>query len=151
MARHLTRIALLFGLAAGVIAAAPTRAAAELECIVAMQTKSGWTTERRRTVHFLTGLELARITTTLHVELRQVYAVIIQIGGLPTVVRLDTTLLGVGREFTPGDLSRLFDVGNEHLATQLIGEGRTLKWRLRNPPADSVAQSGRTASPAARK
>lgn len=128
------------------LASAPAHPAVERECVVSVQLKNGWSPERRSTVHFVTGLELARVTTTLPVELRNVYAVISNGGALPTVVRLDTMLLGVGREFTPEDLARLFDLGNEHLATQFVGEGRTLRWRLRNRPTDRVANSAGPAS-----
>jgi hypothetical protein len=131
--------------ACALLAAAPLRAAVERECVVSVLTKSGWSPERRSTVHFVTGLELARVTTTLPVELRNVYAVISNGGALPTVLRLDTVLLGVGREFTPDDLARLFDLGNEHLATQFAGEGRTFRWRLRGRAAESRTTAARGA------
>ncbi|MEQ1774618.1 MAG: hypothetical protein ABL891_12610 [Burkholderiales bacterium] len=120
--------ALFFSL---LLAATPAHAVVERECMVALQAKSGWSAERKRTVRFMTGMELARITTTLNIELRQVYAVISHGTGLPTVARIDTVLLGVNREFTVADFVRLFEDGHARTATQIDGQGRTLTWRLR--------------------
>jgi hypothetical protein len=111
--------------------AAPAHAVVERECMVALQAKAGWSVDRKRTVRFMTGMELARITTTLNIELRQVYAVISHGTGLPTVARIDTVLLGVGSEFTVADFVRLFEDGQPRTATQIDGEGRALTWRLR--------------------
>ncbi|HTD90489.1 MAG TPA: hypothetical protein VK663_07490 [Burkholderiales bacterium] len=112
-------------------AAAPAHAVVERDCIVALEAKSGWSKDRKSTVYFMTGLELARITRVLPIEFHQVYAVISYDSGLPTVTRLDAVLLGVGREFTDADFVRLFANDYERAATQLHGEGRDLKWRLR--------------------
>ncbi len=109
----------------------PAHAAVECQCFAALQAKSGWSVDRRRTVRFMTGMELSRMTRVLNVEFRHLYAVISHGGGLPTVVRLDAPLLGVGREFTEGDFARLFELNHERLATQIDGEARDLKWRLR--------------------
>ena len=113
------------------ILCAPAQAAFERDCVVAVQSRSGWSKAQTSTVYFMTGLELARITRVLRVEFRQIYAVIMQESGLPTVARLDGLVPGVGREFTADDFARLFERDAEHLATQLEGEGRNLKWRLR--------------------
>lgn len=110
---------------------APAQAAFERDCVVAVKSRSGWSKEQTSTVYFMTGLELARITRVLRVEFRQIYAVIMHDNGLPTVARLDGMVPGVGREFTADDFARLFEREPEHLATQLDGEGRNLKWRLR--------------------
>lgn len=107
------------------------RAAVERECIVSVRVGSGWSDENRRKVHFVTGLELARITKTMNVEFHQHYAVIWHGSGMPTVVKLDGLLLGVGREFADGDFLRLFQRVAEQQATQIDGEGRGLTWRIR--------------------
>jgi hypothetical protein len=111
--------------------AAPAHAVVERECMVALQAKGGWSVGRKRTVRFMTGVELARITTKLNIELRQVYAVISHGTGLPTVARIDTVLLGVGQEFKVADFVQLFEEGHARTATQIDGEGRDLTWRLR--------------------
>lgn len=111
--------------------AAPAQAVVERDCIVSINTRSGWSIENKRRVHFMTGLELSRITTVLKIEFHAVYVVIWHGSGLPTVARLDALLLGVGREFTAEDFLRLYEYEGERLATQLEGEGKDLKWRLR--------------------
>ena len=116
-------------------AATPARAVIERDCIVAIQAKSGWSREQKTTVYFMTGLELSRITTVMRIEFHQVYAVITNGRNLPTVVRLDTVLLGVRREFTDADFVRLFASDYDRVATQIDGEGRSLKWRLRGRTA----------------
>jgi len=118
-------------------ASAPAHAVVERECIVALQARSGWSKAYRRTVYFMTGLELSRITSVLKIEFGQVYAVITHERGLPNVVRLDMALPGVRREFTAADFVRLFIGEHERLGTQLEGEGRNLKWRLRGRTNDA--------------
>ena len=112
-------------------AGAPARAAVERECIVSVRVHNGWSVEHKRKVHFVTGLELARITRTLKVEFHQHYAVIWHGTGLPSVVRLDGALFGVGREFSDSDFLRLFEHAGERHATGLEGEGQGLTWRIR--------------------
>ncbi len=112
-------------------AALPAAAAVERECIVSVRVNSGWSVEHRRRVHFVTGLELARITRVLKVEFHQHYAIIWNNDELPTVARLDGVLLGVGREFSEADFQRLFGRDEERRATQIEGEGRGLTWRIR--------------------
>ena len=126
----MNRILIFTLLTALLCGSAPARAAVERECAVSLQAKSGWSPDRKRRVYFMTGLELSRITSVLKVEFRNVYAVISHGSGLPNVVRIDSVLLGVGREFTDGDFARLFEYDPRRLATQLDGEGRNLKWRL---------------------
>lgn len=118
-------------------AAAPAHAVVERDCIVALQAKSGWSKEQRRTVYFMTGMELSRITTVLKIDFGQVYAVINNGRSLPTVTRIDTVLPGVRREFTETDFVRLFVNNYERPAIQIDGEGRNLKWRLRGRTFDS--------------
>ncbi len=118
------------------LAHAPAGAAVERECSVALQAKGGWSQDRKRRVYFMTGLELSRVTRVLKVEFRNIYAVISHGSGLPNVVRIDSVLLGVGREFNEEDFARLFEYDPERLATQLDGEGRNLKWRLRGNAPD---------------
>jgi len=112
-------------------AAMPAHAVVERECIVAIQAKSGWSKEQRRTVHFMTGLELARVTTVLRIDFGQIYAVIDNGRNLPTVTRINTVLPGVRREFTDADFVRLFVNNFERPAIQIDGLGRDLVWRLR--------------------
>lgn len=99
--------------------------------MVSIQLRSGWTAEQRRRVTFVTGFELARMVTVLKVEFRSNYALIPQSGGLPVVVRMDTPLVGPGRAFSGADFLRLFEHFSEQSATQIEGEGRELKWKLR--------------------
>ncbi len=120
-----------------VFTAVPARAVVDRECIVAIQAKSGWSKEQRRTVHFMTGLELARITTVMKIDFGQIYAVIDNGRNLPTVTRINTVLPGVRREFTNADFVRLFVNSFERPATQIDGMGRDLKWRLRARTFDS--------------
>ena len=117
-------------------AALPVQAAVERECIVSVRAASGWSEEHRRRVHFVTGLELARITRVLKVEFHQIYAIIWHGSGLPTVARFDGVLLGVGREFGDEDFRRLYGQDHERLATQLEGEGQGLSWRIRARTAE---------------
>lgn len=125
------RWVLLFLFVATVFDAAPVQAAVERDCIVSVRVASGWSAENKRKVYFVTGLELSRITKTMNVEFHQHYAVIWHGTGLPTVVRLDGTVLGVGREFTAEDFRRLFEREAERQATGLEGEGQGLTWRIR--------------------
>jgi hypothetical protein len=129
MIRHIVIASLL--LAAALHGTAPAHAAADSECLVALKTRSGWSKEHRVKVVFVTGLELSRVASTLPIRFHQVYALIFHDSGLPTVARLDATLPGVQREFTERDLARLYALYSEPLATQIAGEGRDLKWRLR--------------------
>lgn len=117
--------------------AAPAQAVVERDCIVTLQAKNGWSREHRRTVYFMTGLELSRITTVLKIDFGQIYAVIANGQNLPTVTRIDTVLPGVRREFTEADFVRLFVNNYERRAIQIDGEGRNLKWRLRGRTFDS--------------
>jgi hypothetical protein len=119
------------------IAAVPAHAVVERDCIVALQAKRGWSKEHRRTVYFMTGLELSRVTTVLKVDFGQIYAVITSDRSLPTVTRIDAVLPGVRREFTNADFVRLFVNNHERSAIQIDGEGRDLKWRLRGRTFDS--------------
>ena len=82
-------------------------------------------------MHFVTGLELVRITRTMKVGFHQHYAVIRHGSGLPSVVKLDGSLLGVRREFSESDFFRLFERDGERQATDLVGEDRGLTWRIR--------------------
>lgn len=41
------------------------------------------------------------------------------------------TIIGVGREFSADDFQRTFEQAGERQATQLEGEGRNLKWRIK--------------------
>lgn len=113
------------------LGAAGTQAAVDRQCIVSVRAASGWSTEQQRRVTFVTGLELSRITRVLHFDFHQHYAIIWHGSGLPTVVRIDATLLGVGREFGAADFERLFGAVEEQPATQVEGEGLQLKWRIR--------------------
>lgn len=129
----MTRVLALvcFAIASLMHVAAPAHAVVERECLVTLQSKNGWAKEYKATVLFMTGLELSRVTTALPVEFHQIYAVISLGRGLPTVARLDLGLQGVKREFNAGDYVRLFAADGTRVATQIIGEGRNLKWRLR--------------------
>jgi hypothetical protein len=128
----------LFLLACALLCAAPSaHAVVERDCIVALKAKSGWSREHRRTVYFMTGLELSRITTTLKIDFGHVYAVINNGRSLPAVTRIDAVLPGVRREFTEADFVRLFVNNYERPAIQIDGEGRNLKWRLRGRTFDS--------------
>jgi hypothetical protein len=118
-------------------AATPAQAVVERDCFVALQAKSGWSKEHKRTVYFMTGLELSRITTVLRIDFGQVYAVINNGRNLPTVTRIDAVLPGVRREFTDADFVRLFVNNYERRAIQIDGEGRDLRWRLRGRTYDS--------------
>ncbi len=118
-------------------AAAPAHAVVERDCVVALQSKSGWSREHKRTVYFMTGLELSRITTVLRIDFGHVYAVISNGRNLPTVTRIDTVLPGVRREFTDADFVRLFVNNYERSAIQIDGEGRNLRWRLRGRTFES--------------
>lgn len=128
------------------LAALPAQAAVERECIVSVRVNSGWSVEHRRRVHFVTGLELARITRVLKVEFHQHYAIIWNNDELPTVARLDGVLLGVGREFSEADFQRLFGRDEERSATQIEGEGQGLTWRIRARTAEGWVDA-RIASP----
>ncbi len=112
-------------------AAAPAQAAIERECIVSVRVTEGWSIESKRKVHFVTGLELARLVRVMKVDFHQHYAIIWHGSGLPTVVRLDGTLLGVKREFSDEDFLRFFAQDHERFATQIEGEGQGLTWRIR--------------------
>lgn len=116
---------------------APAQAVVERECFVALQSRSGWSKEQRRTVYFMTGLELSRITTVMKIDFGQLYAVINNGRSLPTVTRIDAVLPGVRREFTDADFVRLFVNNYERAAVQIDGEGRDLRWRLRGRTFDS--------------
>ena len=119
------------------------RAAVERECIVSVRGGGGWSIENKRKVHFVTGLELARITKTMKVDFHQHYAIIWHGSGQPTVAKLDGTLLGVGREFAADDFLRLFERDAERRATQIEGEGQGLTWRIRaRPPEGWVDPQG---------
>jgi hypothetical protein len=131
----MTRELLLAG--ALFIAAIPAHAVVERDCIVQLESKRGWSKEHKRTVYFMTGLELSRITTVLKIDFGHVYAVITNGRSLPTVTRIDTVLPGVRREFTDADFVRLFVNNYERPAIQVDGEGRNLKWRLRGRTFDS--------------
>jgi hypothetical protein len=115
----------------------PAHAVVERDCIVALQAKRGWSKEHKRTVYFMTGLELSRMTTVLKIDFGQIYAVISNGRSLPTVTRIDSVLPGVRREFTDADFVRLFVNNHERAAIQIDGEGRNLKWRLRGRTFDS--------------
>jgi hypothetical protein len=117
--------------------AAPAHAVVERECLVALQAKSGWGKAQKRTVYFMTGLELSRITTVLKIDFGQNYAVITNGRSLPTVTRIDTVLPGVRREFTDADFVRLFVNHHERSAVQIDGEGRNLRWQLRGRTIES--------------
>ncbi len=119
------------------IIAAPAHAVVERECLVALQAKSGWGKAQKRTVYFMTGLELSRITTVLKIDFGQLYAVISNGSSLPTVTRIDTALPGVRREFTNADFVRLFVNNHERSAIQIDGEGRSLRWQLRGRTIES--------------
>jgi hypothetical protein len=67
----------------------------------------------------------------LKIDFGHLYAVIMNGRSLPTVTRIDTVLPGVRREFTDADFVRLFVGDFARVATQIDGEGRSLKWRLR--------------------
>jgi hypothetical protein len=147
MARHILHAC---ALCLVLLIAAPAHAVVERDCVVALQAKSGWSKERKRTVYFMTGLELSRITKVLRIDFGQLYAVIMNGRSLPTVTRIDTVLPGVRREFTDADFVRLFVGEFARVATQIDGEGRSLKWRLRArsfdrwvdeamPPMDGVS------------
>jgi hypothetical protein len=128
MARHILHAS---ALSLVLLLAAPAHAVVERDCVVALQAKSGWSKEHKRTVYFMTGLELARITKVLRIDFGHLYAVIMNGRSLPTVTRIDTVLPGVRREFTDADFVRLFVGDFSRVATQIDGEGRSLKWRLR--------------------
>jgi hypothetical protein len=131
MARKLTLACVLL------FAATSAHAVVERDCIVALEAKRGWSKEYKRTVYFMTGLELSRITTVLKIDFGHVYAVITNGRSLPTVTRIDSVLPGVRREFTHADFVRLFVNNHERAAIQIDGEGRNLKWRLRGRTFDS--------------
>lgn len=114
-----------------------TPAAVERECLVTIQLRSGWATEQRKRVVFVSGFELTRMISVLKAEFHNNYALIFHGSGLPTVVRLDIQLIGVGREFIDADFLRLFEHINDQFATQIEGEGRELKWRLRARSGDA--------------
>ena len=117
--------------ALALLGTASATAAVDRQCIVSVRVNSGWSTEQQRRVTFATGLELSRITRVLQFDFHQHYAIIWHGSGLPTVVRIDATLLGVGREFGAADFERLFGTADEQPATQVEGEGQQLKWRIR--------------------
>jgi len=119
------------------VTAVPAHAVVERDCLMAIHAKSGWSKEQRRTVYFMTGLELSRITTVMRIDFGQIYAVINNGRNLPTVTRVDTVLPGVRREFTDADFVRLFVNNYDRPAIQIDGEGRDLKWRLRARTFDS--------------
>jgi len=106
-------------------------AAIDRQCLVSVQVSSGRTTEQQRRVTFATGLELSRITRVMRFDFHQHYAVIWHGSGLPTVVRIDAVILGVGREFGATDFERLFGTTDVQPATQVEGEGQSLQWRIR--------------------
>jgi hypothetical protein len=51
------------------------------------------------------------------------------------VARLDLAFQGVKREFSADDYLRLFLTDAPMIATQIVGEGRNLKWRIRGRTA----------------
>ena len=134
---------LLILFAASALNGTLAHAAIERECIVSVRTGGGWSAENKRKVHFVTGLELARITKTMKVDFHQHYAIIWHGSGLPTVAKLDGVLLGVGREFSADDFLRLSERDAERRATQIEGEGLGLTWRIRaRPPEGWVDPQG---------
>ncbi|MBX3649862.1 MAG: hypothetical protein KF771_00645 [Burkholderiales bacterium] len=106
-------------------------AAIDRQCLVSVQVSNGRSIEQQRRVTFATGLELSRITRVMHFDFHRHYAVIWHGRGLPTVVRIDAVILGVGREFSAADFERLFGTTDEQPATQIEGEGQSLQWRIR--------------------
>lgn len=113
------------------LGAAGAQAAVDRICIVSVKVSNGWSTEQPRRVTFVTGLELSRITRVLRFDFHQQYALIWHGSGLPTVVRVDALVLGIGQEFGSADFLRVFEHAGEQLATQVEGEGQNLKWRIR--------------------
>ncbi len=126
----------LFLFVAAALTGTRVHAAVERECIVSVRGGSSWSLENKRKVHFVTGLELARITKTMKVDFHQHYAIIWHGSGLPTVTKLDSMLLGVGREFSADDFRRLFERDAERRATQIEGDGLGLTWRIRARPPE---------------
>jgi len=112
-------------------AATAAPAAIDRQCLVSVQVSSGRSVEQQRRVTFATGLELSRITQVMRFDFHRHYAVIWHGSGLPTVVRIEAVILGVGREFAAADFERLFGTADVQAATQIEGEGQSLQWRIR--------------------
>ncbi len=138
-AEHICRINRWLRAATGLVLLAVTTAAPaaiDRHCLVSVQVSTGRSTEQQRRVTFATGLELSRITRVIRFDFHRNYAVIWHGSGLPTVVRIDAVVLGVGREFGATDFERLFGTADEQTATQIEGEGQNLKWRIRARTAE---------------
>jgi len=114
-----------------VLTGTDAKAAVDRTCLVSLYVNEGWSPERKRKITFVTGLELIRIKLSSKYDLREHYALIWLESGLPIVARIDVTIIGVDREFSADDFQRTFEQAGERQATQLEGEGRNLKWRIK--------------------
>lgn len=138
--QQMTRLQQRLGFAAAgfllLTAATAAPAAVNRQCLVSVEVSNGRSAEQQRRVTFATGLELSRITRVMRFDFHRNYAVIWHGSGLPTVLRIDAVVLGVGREFGTADFERLFGTTGEQPATQIEGEGQSLKWRIRARTAE---------------
>lgn len=121
--------------------AGAAQAAVERLCVVSVNVSNGWSPERKNKIVFVTGLELSRIRKSLKTapsfqfDFHENYALIWQGNGLPIVARIDEVVLGVRQQFTADDFQRFFEHHSERQATQIEGEGRGLKWRIKGRTA----------------
>lgn len=113
------------------LSATAAEAAVERFCLVSLNVINGWSPERKLKITFVTGLELSRAAKSLRFGFRENYALIWPGTGLPIIVKIDAIIIGVGQTFTANDFQEIFGPTGERQATQLEGEGRGLKWRIK--------------------
>jgi len=99
-------------------------------CLVAYETRSGYSPEYRCEVQFVTGRELNKATTSFNYSSFSNYALIWFGKGEVAILEIDTPHFGVGEEFDNEDFRKLFVLLGETTATQINSESRT-RWRIK--------------------
>lgn len=126
MMRKLTLLLLIFSFG---LSLSPCNAAVRRICLVAYETRSGYSDDYKMEVTFLTGQELNTATKSFNYMFGN-YALLWFAQGEVAILKIDSIVLGVGQKFDDNDFRRLFQFLGETTATQVNSES-SRQWLIK--------------------
>lgn len=117
-------------LSLGLALSSTSNAAVRRVCIVAYETRSGYSAGYMMEATFLTGRELNKATKSFNYNPFDNYALLWFDQGEVAILEIDSVVFGVGQEFNNNDFKRLFQFLGETSATQVNSE-YSRKWLIK--------------------
>jgi hypothetical protein len=113
-----------------VILVPTAEAAVRRICLVAYETRTGYSAEYKLEVQFSTGQELNKATKSFNYDSFSNYALIWFGKGEVAILEIKDMVINVDEEFDNEDFRKLFWFTEDIIATQINSKSRT-KWRIK--------------------